>query len=202
MRKLFTIKNVALMAVFASLAAVLMLIEVPLTFIAPFFYGLDFSEVPIMIGSFIMGPVAGAIMEAVKILLKLIMKPSTTAYVGELANFCVSCCYVLPASIIYRKLKSKKNAIKGLVVGTISMAVVGTALNYYVMIPFFSKNMISLEKIIAMGAEINPVISNKLSFVLVCVAPFNLIKGILVGIITLLVYKRISTFIKTIGNKK
>lgn len=202
MKRLFTTKNLVLIAMFSALAAVLMLIEVPLPFLAPSFYELDLSEVPIMIGTFIMGPVAGVIMEAVKILLKLLIKGTSTAYVGDFANFCIGCCYIIPAGIIYRKLKTKKNAIKGLVAGTVTMAVAGVVLNYFLMIPFYVKFFkMPLDVILAMGAEIYPVISNKLTFVLLCVVPFNLFKGIIIGIITLLVYKRISTFIKSISSR-
>lgn len=202
MRKLFNTKNIVLIAMFSALAAVLMLIEVPLPFLAPSFYEMDLSEVPIMIGTFIMGPVAGVIMEAVKILLKLFIKGTSTAYVGDFANFCIGCCYVVPAGIIYRKLKSKKNAIKGLIAGTVTMAVAGVALNYFLMIPFYVKFFkMPLDVILGMGAEIYPVISNKLTFVLLCVVPFNLLKGIIIGIITLLVYKRISILIKRISTK-
>ena len=110
MKKLFTTKNLVLMAMFSALATVLMLLEFPIPFIAPPFYEIDLSEIPVLIGSFIMGPVAGVIMEVVKILLKLLVKGTSTAYVGDFANFFIGCCFVVPASIIYRHKKSKKNA--------------------------------------------------------------------------------------------
>lgn len=203
MKKLFTTKNLVLMAMFSALAAVLMLLEFPLPFIAPSFYEIDLSEIPILIGSFIMGPVAGVIMEGIKILLKLVIKGTTTAYVGDFANFCIGCCLVVPASIIYKKKKSKKNALIGMAVGTAVMATVGVILNYFIMIPFYVELFGQpLDNIISAGASINPMISNKLTFVLICVAPFNIIKGVIDGLITALIYKRISTFIKTIGHKK
>ena len=114
MKKLFNTKNLVLMAVFAALAAVLMLFEFPLPFIAPSFYEIDLSEIPILIGSFIMGPVSGVIMEAIKIILKLCIKGTTTAYVGDFANFCIGICFVVPTSIIYQKIKTKKGAITGM----------------------------------------------------------------------------------------
>ena len=90
-------KQVVLMGMFGALAAVLMLFEVPLPFIAPSFYGLDISEVPVLVGTFAMGPVAGIVIEAVKILVKLLLKPSTTGFVGEFANFVIGCSLVVPA---------------------------------------------------------------------------------------------------------
>lgn len=203
MKKLFTTKNLVLMAMFSALAAVLMLLEFPLPFIAPSFYEIDLSEIPILVGSFIMGPVAGVIMEAVKIMLKLLIKGTSTAYVGDFANFCVGCCLVVPASIIYKHKKSKKNAFIGMAVGTAFMAAAGVILNYFIMIPFYVKAFgMPLDAIIGAGAKINSLISNKLTFVLICVAPFNVVKGVIDGLITALIYKRISIFIKSIGNKK
>ena len=158
-------------------------------------YKLDFSEIPILIGTFIMGPVSGIIMEAIKIVLKILLKGTTTGYVGELANFCIGCCLVVPAGIIYKFKKSKKGAFIGIVVGIVLMAVAGAILNYYVMLPFYVKFM-PLEAIIEEGAKVNPIIKDKWSFVWVAVAPFNVFKGIIVGIVTGILYKRISTFIK------
>lgn len=203
MKNLFTTKNLVLMAMFSALAAVLMLWEFPIPFIAPSFYEIDLSEIPVLVGSFIMGPVAGVIMEAVKVLLKILIKGTSTAYVGDFANFCIGCCLIIPASIIYKRKKTKKNALIGMLVGTLTMAIMGAVLNYFVMIPFFVKAYgMPLDAIIGAGAEINSLISNKFTFVLICVAPFNILKGAIDSLITLLIYKRISILIKNIGNKK
>lgn len=199
MKKVFTTKNLVLMAMFSALAAVLMLWEFPIPFIAPNFYEIDLSEIPILVGSFIMGPVSGVIMEAIKIILKLLIKGTSTAYVGDFANFCIGVCLVVPASIIYRKHKTKKNAFIGMLAGTLFMAVAGVVLNYFVMIPFYVKAFgMPLEAIIGAGAKIQPLVTNKLSFTIVCVAPFNIVKGIIVSLVTALIYKHISAFVKTI----
>ncbi len=199
MEKVFTTKNLVLMAMFSALAAVLMLWEFPIPFIAPNFYEIDLSEIPILVGSFIMGPVSGVIMEAIKIILKLLIKGTSTAYVGDFANFCIGVCLVVPASIIYQKHKTKKNAFIGMLVGTLFMAVAGVVLNYFVMIPFYVKAFgMPLEAIIGAGAKIQPLVTNKLSFTIVCVAPFNIVKGIIVSLVTALIYKHISAFVKTI----
>lgn len=192
--KLFTTKNVTLMAMFAALGAVLMLFEIPLTFIAPSFYGLDFSEVPILVGTFAMGPAAGVVMEAVKILIKLLLKPTSTGFVGEFANFVIGAALVVPAGMVYRYHKSKKSAMIGMTLGTISMAAAGVVVNALVMLPFYS-NFMPLENIIAAGAAINPAVGNVWSFALICVGPFNIVKGIAVSVITALIYKRISVMI-------
>ena len=199
-QKWLTTKNLVLMGMFGALAGVLMMFEFPLAFIAPTFYGLDLSEVPVLVGAFSMGPVAGVIIEFVKILVKLMMKPTTTGFVGEMANLVIGCSLVLPAAIIYHTKKSKKSAMYGMIVGTIVMALAGIVINAVVMLPFYSKVM-PLESIIALGAAINPAVSNIWSFAVICVGPFNLIKGVVVSVVTMLVYKRISNLIHSVGRK-
>jgi len=195
--KLLTTKNVVLMGMFGALAGVLMLFEFPLPFLAPSFYGLDVSEVPI--GTFAMGPVAGAIMEVVKILVKLVLKPTSTGFVGEFANLVISCAMVVPAGIIYKVSHTRKGAMTGLVVGTVLMAVVGVAANALVMLPFYS-NFMPMETILAAGAAINPAVGSVWTFAFFCVGPFNLVKGIVVSVVTSLVYKRVSVLIHSVGN--
>ena len=193
-------KKLTLIAVLGAMAAVLMYFEFPLTFVAPDFYKLDLSEIPVMIGTFMMGPIAGVLIEAVKILIKLVIKPTSTAYVGEFANFCVGCAMLIPAGIIYKLKKTKKSAVIAMIVGSVVMAIAGVFLNYYLMLPFYVKAYnFPLEAIIGAGAKINSLITSKWTFVWFAVAPFNLIKGIMVSVITLAVYKRISTFVRNIG---
>lgn len=196
--RLLSTKNVVLMGMFGALAGVLMVFEIPLPFIAPSFYGLDLSEVPILVGTFALGPVAGAVMEVVKILVKLVIKPTSTGFVGEFANLMIGCSLILPAGVIYRFNKTKKGAVTGMVVGTVVMAVVGVVLNALVMIPFYS-NFMPLDTIIKAGAAINPAISNVWTFAVICVGPFNVVKGVVVSLITALVYKRISVVIHSAG---
>ena len=198
--KLFTTKNVVLMGMLGALAGVLMMFEVPLVFLAPSFYGLDFSEVPVLVGSFALGPVAGIVIEAVKILVKLVIKPTSTGFVGEFANFAVGCALVVPAGLIYRINRTKKGATIGMAVGTILMAAAGVVLNALVMLPFYSHFM-PLDTIISMGAQINPAVSNVWTFALFCVGPFNVVKGIVVSLITALVYKRVSAVIHGAGDQ-
>lgn len=195
---LLSVRNVVLIGMFGALAAVVMLVEFPLPMIAPAFYELDLSEIPALVGTFAIGPVAGVLIEAVKILVKLLLKPTSTAYVGELANFCIGCAYLIPAGIIYRRHKSRKHAITGMVAGTVVMAAAGCLVNAYVLLPFFSKFYgLPMDDLIAMGTAIHPAINNVLTFVVIAVAPFNIIKGILISVITLMIYKRISVILKT-----
>lgn len=198
--KLLTTRNVVFMGMFSALAAVLMLFEFPLPFIAPSFYGLDLAEVPVLVGSFALGPAAGVIMEAVKILIKLVLKPTSTGFVGEFANFTVGCALIVPAGLVYRFKKTKKGAVLGMATGTAIMAVAGVVINALVMLPFYS-NFMPLETIIAAGAAINPAVSNVWTFAIICVGPFNIVKGAVVSLITALVYKRISVIIHGAGKE-
>lgn len=195
-------RKTAMIGVFAAMAAVLMMFEFPV-FWAPGFYKLDFSELPILIGAFAFGPVAGVLMEFIKILLNLCMDGTGTAFIGELANFSVGCSFILPASIIYRFGKTKKSAVWACVAGTIVITIFGTTFNAIYLIPAYEKALgLTIESIIEAGMAVNPMVQagNIWSFVIACVAPLNLLKGASVSIVTLLVYKKLSPIIKN-GNK-
>ncbi len=183
--------------ILAALAAVLMLFEFPLPFIAPPFYKLDFSELPVLIGSFALGPVAGILIELIKNLLNLLFEGTTTAFVGELANFLMGCAFVLPAAFFYRAKKTRKSALCGMVVGTLTLTVVGTLINYFILIPMYSVLYnLPLDAIIGMGQAINPAITNLPLLVVLAVGPFNLIKGVLISALTFVLYKRVSPLLK------
>lgn len=195
--KILTTRKIAMTGMFSAISGVLMLVEVPLVFIAPEFYGLDLSELPVLICGFAFGPVAGVVAEFVKIIIKLFFKPTSTAFVGELANFIVGCSLILPATITYRLKKSKKMAMLACVIGTLCITVVGTLFNAIYLLPKFAQLFgMPLEQIISMGTEINEHITDITSFVVFAVAPMNLIKGALVSGITLLIYKKLSPILK------
>ncbi|MDD2261500.1 MAG: ECF transporter S component [Clostridia bacterium] len=190
--KLMTTKNMAKMGILGAVAGLLMLLEIPLPF-APSFYEVDLSEVAVLLGAFSMGPVAGVIIEAIKILINFVITGTATAGVGELANFIVGCCLVVPAAIIYNKNKRIKNAIVGILVGIFAMTLVGAILNYYILIPVYASAFgMPIETIIAMGTKLNPNIDSLWDLILLANVPFNIIKGILSGLITFLLYKRLS----------
>ena len=179
-----------------AIAVVLMLFEIPLPF-APSFYEIDLSEVPVLVGCFAMGPIAGILIELVKIILNLVINGSVTAGVGELANFCIGCSFCIPAGIIYQHKKTKKSAIIGLISGTLIMTFLGCFINAYVMLPTYAKAFkIPIEGLIEMGTKVNASITDLFTFVMFSVVPFNLLKGILVSVIVLLIYKKISPIIK------
>lgn len=194
--RVLSTRKIAVIGVFSAIAAVLMLFEFPVPF-APPFYKVDFSELPALIGTFAYGPVAGVMIELCKIVLKLFMKGTTTAFVGDLANFSIGCSFLLPASIVYLLKKTKRNAVIGCITGTLVMTVVGTAFNALYLLPKFAQLYgMPLDAIISMGTAINPAITNVSSFVIMAVAPLNLLKGTTISVITLLVYKKLSPVLK------
>lgn len=199
---IFNTRKLAMIGMFSAIAMILHVLDFPI-FFAPGFYKMDFSELPVLVGSFAFGSVAGVMMEFVKILLKLCIKGTSTAFIGDLANFVVGCSLIIPASTVYSFKKTKKSAIIACIVGTLVMTVFGTAFNAVYLLPAFSKFYgMPLDAILAMGAEVNPLAKEGsiVSFVVACVAPMNLIKGTLVSVVTLLIYKPLSPIIKT-GHK-
>ena len=190
-------RNLVQIAMCVALAAVLMFFEFPLPFIAPPFYEIDLSEVPVLVGAFSMGPLAGAAIELIKVLIKLLIKGTSTAYVGDFANFLVGCCFVLPAGIIYKMHKTKKQAVIAMVSGTLIMAIAGAILNAFVLLPFYSQLYgMPMEALIEMGTKVNSHITNVFTFVAIAVVPFNLVKGFIVSLITALIYKRVRVIIR------
>lgn len=191
------VRKLVQIAMLSAVAAVLMLVEFPIPFLAPPFYQMDFSELPVLIGAFAMGPLAGAMIEFVKILLNFVLNGTMTAGVGELANFLMGCAFVVPAGLLYRHAKTKKNAMIGMTFGVICMAFVSCILNAWVLLPAYGKAFgTPVEEFVKMGAAIIPAIDSLMSFCLFCVVPFNLIKGIVVSVLTLLLYKHISRLLK------
>ena len=179
-------------AILSALAAIIMLFEFPLPF-APGFYKLDLSEVVILMGGFAMGPIAAVIIELLKNLINILLNGTATAFVGEFANFLIGCALVVPASIIYKYKKSFKGAIISLVIGTLTLALVGSLTNYFVLIPAYSEFYhMELDKIVSAGTSVNPLVSDLKTLIVFAVAPFNLVKGLLCSLLNLLLYKRVS----------
>ena len=195
--RILSTRKIVVIGIFSAIATILFMLDFPVMF-APAFYKLDFSELPAIIAAFAYGPVAGVMIELIKILLKLVIKGTSTAFVGELANFMVGVSFVLPAAMIYLRHKTRKTAIVSCVVATVIMAVFGSVFNAVYLLPAFSSLYgMPLEAIIDMGHKINPAISDVTTFVALAVAPLNLLKGLLVSLITLLVYKKLSPVLKS-----
>lgn len=195
LRHTTTTKRIAYIAMFSALGGVVMLFEIPLPF-APPFYKIDLSELPVLMCTLYLGPVAGVTAEFLKVAVKLLIKGTSTAFVGDFANFVVGISFILPASIVYHYRKTRKTAVIGLIVGTLCMTVFGSLFNAFYLIPKFSELFkLPIDAIIAMGNKVNSSITDINSLVLFAVVPFNLIKGTVVSFVTYLLYKRVEKII-------
>ena len=192
-RPVSTARRVSIIGISAAIAAVLHILDFPLLFLAPEFYKLDFSELPVLLSGFYLGPSAAVACEGIKILLKLLLKGTSTAFVGDFANFAVGCSFVLPATIWYHAHKGKHHAVLGLTIGTLFMAIFGSAFNAVYLLPKFSQLFgLPMDTILQMGSAIHAGVTDVVTFVLLCVAPLNLVKGVAVSLLTMLLYKRVA----------
>lgn len=194
--KRISVNTLVKIAILSAVSVVVMFFSFPLPF-APSFYKLDLSEIPVLIGGFAMGPMAALIIEGLKNILNILIGGTTTAGVGEFANFCMGCSLAIPASLFYKRNKSKKTALIGLAVGTVLLTIVGSALNYFVLLPAYSYFMkMDLSAFVSMGTKVNASITDLNTLVMFAVVPFNLLKGVVVSLITVLIYKYISPLLK------
>lgn len=186
------IRYLAMTAILAAVSSVLMMLSfsVPLV---PSFLKMDLSEMPALIASFSMGPVSGVLVCLIKNLINLPM--TTTGGVGELANFLLGACFVVPAGLIYRFTKNRKGALLASLAGCVAMALISVPINYYLTYPVYAKFM-PLEAIVGMYQAIVPGVNGLLECLLLFNVPFTLVRGILDSAVTFLIYKRISPLIK------
>lgn len=179
-------------ALIGAIAGIIMLLKTPLA-IFPNYLEIDISDVPAVIGAFVLGPVAGILIEAVKIGVNLILTGTKTVGIGELANFLIGVSFVLPAGLIYKKGKTINSAIIGMIVGAISMVIAGALLNYFVLLPFYAKayNMRVMDFVEM--AQILPVfgklINSKWDLIIFGISTFNIVKGAVITIATAIMYK-------------
>lgn len=189
------VKFMTRVGMLSSLAFVLMYFQIPLGFIAPPFMKLDISDLPILIGSFTMGPLAAVLISFIKNVLHIAIQGTTSGGVGPLSNFIVGSIFAITAGTIYRRNKTMKSAIIGLFIGTIVMTAGAIISNYFFIFPLYAK-MMPMEAIVNAGAAITSKITDVWSMMMYSVLPFNLIKGFIVSLITLLTYKKVSYVFK------
>lgn len=173
--KLQTMVKVGMLS---ALSFIIMFLEFPLLPAAPYLK-MDLSDIPALIGAFAFGPVAGVVIELIKNLLHFITKPETGG-VGELANFLTGSAFILTACLVYFRNKSRKSAVIGMVLGTVVMTIVMCFVNYYILLPLYMPGLFE-----------GPV-SVVFNLILTTTVPFNLLKGVIISVVTILLYKRIS----------
>lgn len=192
-KKKITAVTIAKLGVFSALAYVLYWLKFPIAVLFPSFLEINLSDIPALLGGFAMGPVAGAVIVAVKCLLKLPF--SSTACVGELGDFLIGLAFVLPSSLIYKYNRTKKGALIGMAVGSVSSVAMAVLSNWAILIPFYSKVFGSLSAIANFCSALYPDINeaNFYSYYLpYAVVPFNLLRCIIACVLTFLLYKRVS----------
>ena len=191
-RNCVSTRTITITALLASISYILAFIEFPVP-LSPSFARMDLSDIPALIGAFVFGQATGVIIELIKNVLQLLS--TSTAGIGELANFLIGASYVWIAGFIYKYKRTKKGAISAYIISSIVMGVVAMIVNYFILLPLFETFM-PLDQLIASFSEFLPFIQTKLDVVLYNVLPFNVIKGLVVGLVTMVVYKKLTPVLK------
>lgn len=186
--KKISVHDLTTMAILSAIAAILFLpvFEI-MVFPAVPFYKLDFSNLPVLLGAFAMGPVQGVIILGLKALLGLLH--TTSGGVGELADFIVGAAMVVPAGLIYRMRKTRTGALIGMLAGTVCAIGAAILANYFIMFPAFG---ITEEALVGMGSKMFAGVTDTWTFVFYITALFNLIKFAAISVVGYLIYKPLS----------
>ena len=191
-----TMFNLTRCGLLSAMAVILFYIEIPVVA----FYKLDLSTLPAILAGFAMGPIQGLAVIIIKNLVHVL--GTSTSGVGELADILMSCAFVIPASLIYRSSKTRKGALKAMLVGSVAMIVAAMLVNYFILIPAYQVLMnLPLEAIIGMGQAVLPFVDNTVKLVIFITAPFNILKAAVLSFVTYLLYKRVSPLLHQKGGR-
>ncbi|MGO5358813.1 ECF transporter S component [Anaerofustis sp. LCP19S3_F7] len=179
-------------AMLAAVSFLLAFLEVPML-LSPSFARMDLSDLPALIGAFAFGPMAGVVIELIKNGLQVFS--TQTAGIGELANFAMGASFVFTAGLIYKRNKTKKTALIACIIASVVMGVVAGLLNYFVLLPMYSAFM-PIDQVIASFGEIIPFIQTKFEVILFSAIPANIIKGLIISLFAILIYKGVSPILK------
>lgn len=188
--KVFTTSTLVKVGILSAIAYILMFISIPLPALFPGFLKIDISDLPALLGGISLGPVAGLTIAFIKNLLQVVTGMSTTGGVGEFANFLIGGAFVFTVSVIYKNKKELSSVVKGLLLGTIVMTIAGCLANYFIILPAYEMVGWSTEAVVSMGAAINPAINDKMSFIIWMIAPFNVLKAVIMSVLTAPLYKK------------
>lgn len=179
-------------ALLSAVAYVLAFVEFPVP-LSPSFAKMDLSDFPALIGAFAFGPASGMLVELIKNSLQLLT--TSTGGIGEIANFLMGASYVASAGLIYKRRKTKTTARAAYIAASFVMGGTAALANYFILLPLF-ENFMPLEALIASFGAFLPFIHTKLDIVLFNVLPFNILKGLVIGGFTMLIYKRLTPILK------
>ncbi len=186
------IRMITVIAMLSGVSFILAFIEFPVP-LSPSFARMDLSDFPALIGAFAFGPVAGLTIELVKNVLQLLS--TSTGGVGEMANFMMGGSFAFSAGLIYKFWKTKKGAWFSCIIASIVMGIMAAVMNYFVLLPMFEVFM-PLDQVIASFGAFIPFIQTKLDVVLFNALPFNIIKGLVIGAFTMIIYKKLTPILK------
>lgn len=186
-------RYITVTAMLSAIAFVLMYLEFSVPFM-PSFIAMDFSDLPELIGAFAMGPVCGVLICFIKNVLHLVA--SKSAFIGELSNFLLGAAFVLPAGLIYKIKKTKNMAFIASFAGVVSMGIVSVISNYFLIYPLYYKVGMAKEVILSAYQAIAPGMQNILQCILCFNLPFTIVKGLIISVITMIIYKPISPILK------
>ncbi len=175
-------------ALLSAIAVVLSFVEAQIP-IFPFFLKFDIADVTAIIGAIVLGPIPAMLIVFLKNILHGIIA-SSTAGVGELANFAIGACLVVPLGFTMKKDKTAKNFIFGAIIGIILMIISASILNVYVLLPMYETLMnFPVEEVIAVCNAINPNVTDLSTYILYIIIPFNLIKGVVVMVVGYILFR-------------
>lgn len=194
-KSIFKTSSLVKIGLLSAIALALMLLDFAIP-IFPAFLQLDISDVPVVVGTLAMGPLAGIMIELIKNILHALIA-TTTMGIGEIANFIVGIAYIIPLGILYNKNKNTKNVVLGLISGTIIMTIVAGIFNYFILIPLYSTIVFNqpISAFVAMAAQVNGLITNFITMILLAIVPFNLLKGIIISVLGYYLYKMLKPII-------
>jgi riboflavin transporter len=184
--QLFTTNEMVTVGLLSALAYVLMLVHFPFKYLG--FLELEFSDIPAIIGGLVYGPVAGVTIELIKNGIK-VLTASTTGGVGELANFLISIAYVIPVSILYRKIKGKKKVVISFGAGMLGMIIAGIVVNYYITIPLYARLYGGMDTIVELTSGTIPAIKGLGTIIILGITPFNVVKSLIMSVVGYYTYK-------------
>lgn len=204
-KKFFSSTRIVMIALFGALAGVLHAFgKFSLPFAFPGFLEFDFSDIPLFIGTFALGPVSGCIIVVVKILVKLVCVGTSSMFVGDLANLLVGWGFVIPAGLFYQHMRTRKGAIVSLAVGSLSSTAVAIVANRFILIPFYVWSFGGWDHVLPALTGLFPSITkeNFYTFYLwISVLPFNLLRCLVASLVSFFVYKHISRLIDRLNRK-
>ncbi|MCD7888562.1 MAG: ECF transporter S component [Oscillospiraceae bacterium] len=185
-------RTMTMTAILAAISYILAFLDFPVP-LSPSFAKMDLSDFPALIGAFAFGPLVGVLIELIKNALRLFA--TSTGGVGELANFLMGASYVFTAGTIYKFHKTKAMAWISCIVGSVVMGIVAAFTNYFILLPLF-ENFMPVDELIASFEEFIPFIHTKLDVIIFNAFPFNLLKGLVIGVFTMMIYKHLSPILK------